>query len=72
MKKGGLIGQIIGIATTLVILGLFLAVLRAYDWDIVALFERIGEFFWDIIDRIAEMFEGNRSFRKVVASALIR
>lgn len=70
MGKKGVIGSIIAGFLTLVLVGLFVAVLRSYNWDFVALVEKIAETVWGIIDRIAQMFTGNRSFRQVVATIL--
>lgn len=63
-KRSGIIGTIWQIISVLIWLGLALAILIAFDWDIIAIFSWIYNFFKDIIIRIADFFVNNDLFRR--------
>lgn len=51
----------------LVAIGLFIAVMRQFDWDFIAAFEWLFGLFFSIVDRIAEFFSNNKTFNEMTS-----
>lgn len=67
MKKG-FTGQVMGIFALIIWLGLALAILKRFDWDIGEAIAWIGDLFIRAVSAVANWISGLASFNKVVGS----
>lgn len=58
--------MIMQIVSGVVVVGLIIALLRAFDWDVVALIEWVFNFIFTITNKIADMFSNNDTFNNIV------
>lgn len=58
--------MILQIVGYVIIAGLMLALLRAFDWDVIALVQWIADFVMNIVNAIADSFSRNQTFNEVV------
>lgn len=49
---------------TLALIGLVVAILRAFDWDIIAAADWLLSWFWDTITKVADIWSNNDSFKE--------
>lgn len=52
----------------LVVFGLVLALLRAFDWDVFAVLTWAYDIVFFVVDSIADFFSNNQTFNEVVKS----
>jgi len=57
---------IMQVVSGIVVVGLIIALLRVFDWDIVALIEWVFDFIFTITNKIADMFSNNDTFKNIV------
>lgn len=67
MKKG-FMGQVIAIFSLIIWLGLALAILKRFDWDIGEAIAWVGDLFIRAVSAVANWISGLASFNKVVGS----
>lgn len=66
MKKGkGFFGFAKEMVIFFILAGLLVAFLALHDWDIVQAIHWLLSKCWEIIDRIANFFMGNKGFQQV-------
>lgn len=66
-KKGGITDAIGQIIIAIVFIGVFLALLSRFNWDIIELFYWIGNAIWKAILIVANFVAGNRSFQRLTS-----
>lgn len=49
----------------LVVVGLFIAIMRQFDWDFIAAFDWLFGLFFSIVNWIADFFSSNPTFQEV-------
>lgn len=59
---------IISALVSVVVVGLALALLRSFDWDIGELMNWAWSFVMTLVESVADFFTGNKTFQKVVSS----
>lgn len=59
---------IISSLVSVVVIGLALALLRSFDWDIAELLNWVWGFVIGLVESVADFFTGNKTFQKVVSS----
>ena len=67
MRRKGFIGQVISIISLIIWAGLFVALLKRFDWDIIALGSWILNSIWNLISSVADAIGGNDSFRRITS-----
>lgn len=58
-------GRIMSGLGTLALVGLAVAILRAFDYDIFAAVEWAASWAWETISRVADIWSNNDSFKEV-------
>lgn len=65
-KKNTITGKIFSVIAFIVWFGLFIALLKRFDWDIMLLLEWFLSLFLELIDRISNWFLTSPTFQRVV------
>lgn len=64
-RRGGLGGIIFSLFMFVVLGGLFLAVLKQFDGDVVAAVSWIGDYIWNLIKQVADKFSNMDGFQQL-------
>lgn len=64
-RRNGVMGSIVGLITGLIGLGIFLAVLAQFNWDLGALLTWILNAMWGFVETIKDTISGWPTFQRL-------